>query len=83
MGFTAAVFATYFLLGLGLLGAIKAFSVCRGIAGLRGGQSDTAVGRMELVFVNRFVNKAPPKTFPEANSQANSHRNATIEKART
>ena len=32
VGFTAAVFVTYFLLGLGLLGAIKTFSVSRGIS---------------------------------------------------
>jgi len=32
VGSTVAVFVTYFLLGLGLLGAIKAFSVSRGIA---------------------------------------------------
>ena len=32
IGFTSAVFVTYFLLGLGLLGAIKTFSVSRGIA---------------------------------------------------
>ena len=32
IGFTAAVFVTYFLLGLGLLGAIKTFSVSRGIS---------------------------------------------------
>ncbi len=32
IGFTVAVFVTYFLLGLGLLGAIKSFSVSRGIS---------------------------------------------------
>ena len=32
VGFTAAVFATYLLLGLGMLGAIKVFSVSHGIS---------------------------------------------------
>lgn len=32
IGFTVAVFVTYFLLGLGILGAIKAFSVSHGIS---------------------------------------------------
>ncbi len=32
VGFTAAVFVTYLLLGLGMLGAIKAFSVSHGIS---------------------------------------------------
>ena len=32
VGFTAAVFVTYSLLGLGLLGAIKSFSVSHGIS---------------------------------------------------
>ena len=32
VGFTLAIFATYFLLGLGLLGAVKSFSVGSGIA---------------------------------------------------
>ena len=32
VGFTVAVFATYFLIGLGLLGAVKIFSVQHGIA---------------------------------------------------
>ena len=46
VGFTAAVFVTYFLLGLGLLGAIKIFSVSRGISsGLT-----CAVGILALVL---------------------------------
>jgi hypothetical protein len=45
-GFTAAVFATYVLLGLGLFGAVKAFSVRRGIStGLT-----IAVGVLALVL---------------------------------
>jgi hypothetical protein len=46
VGFTAAVFATYVLLGLGLFGAVKAFSVRRGIStGLT-----IAVGVLALVL---------------------------------
>ena len=45
VGFTAAVFVTYFLLGLGLLGAIKTFSVSRGIS------TGLAIGVGVLAFV--------------------------------
>jgi len=36
MGYTAAVFVTYFLLGLGLLGAVKIFSASRGLTTVLG-----------------------------------------------
>ena len=44
-GFTAAVFATYFLLGLGLLGAMKSFSVSSGLS------SGVACGVGILAFI--------------------------------
>ena len=63
VGFTAAVFGTYLLLGLGLLGAVKAFSVSHGIsAGLTyavAGLAFVLAGWSLLDFV-RYVRTRDP-----------------------
>jgi len=66
IGFTVAIFVTYFLIGLGLLGAVRAFSMQRGIAkGISYGVGVLALGLAIWSFVD-FVRYTRSKDASKA-----------------